>query len=253
MRSTSGMRPISGSTLPAFAFSLRSTVNCFKALSPFCLPSAFSFFSSSAPFALCASGVAAPLPTPVADEADRVQPAHVLLLEEIDRIAFALAEQSDEHVAAGHLVAARRLDVEDRALDDALEAAGRRRIGRAIDLQRIEFGIEIMRDGALQLAEIDPARLHHLRRMFVVDQREQQMFERRIFVAPRAGRFERLVQRGFESAGKGWHQKFTPCGPRRMRGPFPTMSELCVPASSAGAQALVATADRQASAPAFIA
>ncbi len=42
----------------------------------------------------------------VADVADRVEAAHVLLLQEIDGIALALGEEGDEHVGAGHLVAA---------------------------------------------------------------------------------------------------------------------------------------------------
>ena len=87
----------------------------------------------------------------VADVADRVEPAHVLLLEEIDGIALALGEERDEDVGAGHLVAARGLDVEDGALDDALEAAGRRGIGLAVDLQRLELVVEI---GAHRLAQL---------------------------------------------------------------------------------------------------
>src|SRR6185369_16678238 len=60
----------------------------------------------------------------VADVGHRIESAHVLLLEEIDGIALALGEERDEDVCPGHLIAARRLDVEDRALDDALEATG---------------------------------------------------------------------------------------------------------------------------------
>src|SRR3546814_2551170 len=50
-------------------------------------------------------GGRAALADAVADEADRVEPAHLLLLEEIDRIALTLGEQGDEPVGAGHLVA----------------------------------------------------------------------------------------------------------------------------------------------------
>src|SRR5690606_14429266 len=53
----------------------------------------------------------------MADKADGIETAHILLLKEIDGIAFALRKQRDEHIGAGHLVAARRLDMEDRALD----------------------------------------------------------------------------------------------------------------------------------------
>jgi hypothetical protein len=61
----------------------------------------------------------------------------------------------------------------------------------------VEFGVEVMRDGGLELAGIDPARAHHLGGMFVIDQREQQVLERRIFVATRGRGLERLVQRCF--------------------------------------------------------
>jgi len=141
----------------------------------------------------------------VRDEADRVEAAHILLLQEIDRIGFALAEQGNQHVGAGHFVAARRLDVQDRALDDALEPAGRRGIGRLVDLERIKLGVEILRDGHLELVEIDAARCHHLGGMFVIDQRKQQMLERRIFVAARRSGFERLVEGGFERGGETRH------------------------------------------------
>ena len=61
----------------------------------------------------------------MADEVDGIEPGHVLELEEIDRVAFALAEEGDEHVGASHLVAAATLDVYGGALDDSLEAGGR--------------------------------------------------------------------------------------------------------------------------------
>jgi hypothetical protein len=99
--------------------------------------------------------------------------------------------------------------VEDRALDDALEAAGRRRIGRVRHLERVELGVEVVRDGALELAQVDSARLHDLGGVLVVDQREQQVFKRRIFVATRGGGFERLVERGLECAGEGWHLRYS--------------------------------------------
>jgi hypothetical protein len=61
----------------------------------------------------------------VADVVDRVVARHVLLLQEIGGVALALGEDRDQHVGAGHLLAAGRLDVDHRALDHALEAGGR--------------------------------------------------------------------------------------------------------------------------------
>ncbi len=43
----------------------------------------------------------------VADEADRIQPAHILLLEEIDGIAVAFGKQRDQHIGASDRVLAR--------------------------------------------------------------------------------------------------------------------------------------------------
>src|SRR3546814_360899 len=89
----------------------------------------------------------------VAQVRDRVEARQVLLLEEIDGIAFAFGEERDEDVGARHLILARRLDVQDRALDDALEAAGGAGVAVPLDLQTVEFGIEIMDDRLLQIVE----------------------------------------------------------------------------------------------------
>jgi hypothetical protein len=56
----------------------------------------------------------------------------------------------------------RRLDVQDRPLHHALEAAGGRGVRVAVDLEAIEFGVEIVGDGIGQLAHVDAAGLHHL-------------------------------------------------------------------------------------------
>src|ERR1700737_5366781 len=53
---------------------------------------------------------------------DRVEPGHVLLLQKIYGVAFALREHGDKNVGAGYLLAARRLDVDCGALQYALEA-----------------------------------------------------------------------------------------------------------------------------------
>ena len=187
-------------------------MNCLSALSPpFFSP--FAGFSSSgssflpgAPLPLTARVSLAPvLGDAVGDEADRVQSRHVLLLEEEHRMALALAEQRDEDVRPRHFLAPRRLDVEDRALDDALEPRRRRRIDARVGLERAEFGIEIFGDVGGQLVDVDRARLHHRGGVAVAGQREEEMFERRIFVMPAAGLGQRVVERVFEIAGEGGH------------------------------------------------
>ena len=166
------------------------------------LPSLFSVFSSapSGGAGFGRGGLA--LADPVADVGDRIEAAHVLLLEEIDGVALALGEERDEDVGAGHFVAARGLDVEDGALDDALEARGRGRVGGAVGDERAELMVEILLDRGAQLVAVDAAGGHHLGRMLVVDQRDEQMLERGIFVAALARFAERIVQGLFESRAK---------------------------------------------------
>ena len=65
----------------------------------------------------------------VGDEVDDVEARHALLVQVVHGVRILLAEDRDQHVGAGHflLAVAGRLDVHDRALDDALEA--QRRLG----------------------------------------------------------------------------------------------------------------------------
>jgi len=54
---------------------------------------------------------------------------------------------------------------------------------------------------------IDVAGPHHRRGILVVDQREQQMLERRIFVMTLIGERQRPVERLLEAAGECRHQR----------------------------------------------
>ncbi len=90
--------------------------------------------------------------------------------------------------------------MDDRALDHALEAGGRLGIFRAVGDQIFKLGFEIARHGAAQLVEIDIAGAHHGRCVLVVDQRQQKMFERRVFVMPFVGEGQCAMQRLFEAA-----------------------------------------------------
>src|SRR5207249_539070 len=58
---------------------------------------------------------------------DDVEARDALLLEEIHRVRVLLAENGDQDVRSGDLLLARGLDVQDGALDHALEA--QRRLG----------------------------------------------------------------------------------------------------------------------------
>src|SRR5690606_5679245 len=69
-------------------------------------------------------GQARALGDAVADVIDGVVARHVLLLQEIGGMALALGEDRHQHVGARHFLAARRLHMDHRALNDALEPGG---------------------------------------------------------------------------------------------------------------------------------
>ena len=113
----------------------------------------------------------------VRDVVDDVQTRHAALVQEIDGMRFLLAEDRDEHVGAGHFLLARRLHVKDRALNHALEALRRLRIGvRMSGKPRRVFADEIGEHPA-KLLEIDSAGFQHFGGRRVVQHREQQMLD----------------------------------------------------------------------------
>ena len=74
--------------------------------------------SSSAPRTCLRLGHAGTLGDAVADVVHRVEARHVLFLQEVGGVAFALGEDRDQHVGAGHFLAAGRLHVHHGALHD---------------------------------------------------------------------------------------------------------------------------------------
>src|SRR5436190_2566724 len=95
--------------------------------------------------------------------------------------------------------------MEDRALDDALESAGRSRVGGAVGDERAKLIIEILLHGCAKLVAVDAAGGHHLRCMLIIDQRNQQVLESRIFVAAAARLPQGVVKGLFELARKTGH------------------------------------------------
>src|SRR3984893_8099440 len=126
---------------------------------------------------------------------DRVEPGHILLLQEIYGVAFALREHGDENVGAGDLLAAGRLDVDRSALQYALEA--RRWLGIvAVGGNKVgELVIDIVQDLAAQPVELDPAGAQHGDSVLILGQREKEMLERGIFVPALVGAGECPMQR----------------------------------------------------------
>ena len=151
-------------------------------------------------------GEAGALGDAVADVVDGVVARHVLLLQEIGGVALPLREDRDEHVGAGHFLAAGRLHVDHRALDNALEAGGGLRVLVAVGHEIFEIAVDIAAQRLAQGVEIDGARPHHGRRILIVDQAQQQMLKGRIFVAAFVRGGQRTVERLFEIAGEGRHR-----------------------------------------------
>ena len=130
---------------------------------------------------------AGPLGDAVADVVDRVEARHLLLLQEEGGMALALGEDGDEHVGARHLLAAGGLHVHDGAMDHALEAGGGLGVAMRVEHERGQLVVEIAGELVAQQIEIDVAGAHDRRRVTVVDQRQEQMLERRVFVAALVG------------------------------------------------------------------
>ena len=86
------------------------------------------------------------------------------------------------------------------ALQDALKARCRLGVVLVRRDQIAEFVVDIGQDFAAQPLEVDAAGAQHRHRILILGQRQQQMFERGVFVAPVIGIGERPVQRFFEIA-----------------------------------------------------
>ena len=121
-------------------------------------------------------------------------------------MSLPLGEDGDQHVCAGHLLSARRLDVEGRTLHDPLKTIRRFGLLLAVDNEVFEFRIQVMNDGLAKPIEVDPARAQHRRRVDVVDQRQQQMLERGVFVTALIGERQRPSKGFFERAGENRHR-----------------------------------------------
>src|SRR3569623_1556037 len=141
----------------------------------------------------------------MADVVDRVVTRHVLFLQEIRGMTFTRGEERDQDVGAGHFLAAGGLDVNHRALHDALETSGGLGVFAGVADQVFKFGFEIADEAAAQRVEIDAAGAHHSGGIGVVNQRKQKMFERRVLMMAFVCNRECAMQGLFQALRKSRH------------------------------------------------
>ena len=158
----------------------------------------------------------------VGDEVDRVVAGHVLLLQEIGRVRFALGENRHENIRSRNL---RPTGNSGHGSPRAGSRAGRPLVGTASEPSTFVTRVDklVVDEGVQCLAEfVDVHRtgLHHLRRVGFVDQGEQQVLERGQFVPALIGQRQSSVDCLFESVRK---KTALPCssghGPGRLRAP----------------------------------
>ena len=95
--------------------------------------------------------------------------------------------------------------MQDGALHHTLEAAGRGGVDLALNAQALQLGVQISDDDVRKFTKINAARLHNLSCVGIVDERQQEMLKRRIFVRAVASMLQCVVKRGFQRLRKRWH------------------------------------------------
>ncbi len=91
--------------------------------------------------------------------------------------------------------------MDSRALQHALESGGRFRIFVQQGDEVAEIVVDIVGQAAAQLLDINPAGAHDGDGVLIFGQGQQQVLQRRVFMAARSGMAERAVQSLFESLG----------------------------------------------------
>jgi hypothetical protein len=121
------------------------------------------------------------------DHAEQRQPIQPLVAEGKRGMAFVLLEDEHEQAAAVDVTCARDRRVHDRLLDDPVEA--KRRLG--LDARRRRHGGKRLRQHLVHLflqdVELHAAGREHAPRLWLVDNRQQQMLEADGVVTPVGG------------------------------------------------------------------
>ena len=89
--------------------------------------------------------------------------------------------------------------MDHRALNHALETGGGFGVVVAFHHQVVELAVDVIDEIALELFEIDVARAHHGGGVLILDQRQQEVLERRVLVMALVRERERAVQGLFQA------------------------------------------------------
>ncbi len=114
---------------------------------------------------------------------DDVEPGDVLLIQEIHRVRVFFAEDRDQYVGAGDFLLARGLHVVDRALQYPLEAQRGLRVAAVVFGQARHRGLNGLLQLAAQALGIGAAGFQHRLRRRIVEQGQQQVFDRHELMA----------------------------------------------------------------------
>ena len=125
-------------------------------------------------------------------------------------MALALGEDGDEHIGAGHFLAAGGLHMDHGALDHALEACRGLGVFASIGDEVFKLALDIIDEALFQGVRIDRAGAHDSRGVGVVKQAEQQMLQRRIFVTALIGDGQSAMERLFQITRERRHRSSHP-------------------------------------------
>ena len=134
----------------------------------------------------------------VRDAVDHIEARDVLLVEQIDRMGFALAEDRDQHIGAIHFLFARGLDVEHRALQHALKPQCRLRIAIFVLWQQRRRFTDEFEQLSTQGVQIRATGAQHFGGGWIIQQCQQQMLDGHEFVALLTSLLEGHIERDFE-------------------------------------------------------
>ena len=197
VRWSSSVRPMSGSSSPWRARSVRLTQNAFSASAGAGAPPGPSSVEPCAGTAR--SKAAGPhLRDTVRDVVQDVQPGDALSGQQLRRVALGLLEDRREHVAGVRLVAPGALDVHDSRLQHAAKRHGLLRLALAAAFVALDRLVEVRRQGLAQGRQIGAAGRENPFAVGVVQQRVQQVLEREVRMLARDGLAQRHGEHDFK-------------------------------------------------------